>query len=261
MLADETQHVFIFGASNVTLSFRKILRILASTHPHLHIHMAAGHGRSYGRSTLVGLRSLPGIRHCGIWNALENIPNDDPVRALITDIGNDLLYNVSPERTAKWVSETVARLEDRNVNTVLTGLPMQRLERLTPLGFRIVRTILFPCNRLGFAELNARATALHNAVEEFGRERSVQYVRPRGEWYGLDPIHILRRHRNAAWLDYFSRWNDGDEFSRQSENSNRRIPGPLRQFQLKQFERRWIGRKQQTIQPVWSNNDLRISLY
>ena len=67
-----------------------------------------GLGRSYGqRSTVLG-RSLPGITECGLWPALQH--GSGPVHALITDVGNDVIYGVPVDRIVAWGSTCVDRL-------------------------------------------------------------------------------------------------------------------------------------------------------
>ena len=77
------------------MAFRPILRLLHDLRGvPLDILAALGHGRSYGSLSNVSGRVLPGITTCGLWERWENSPAL-PTRALLTDIGNDLFYDVA----------------------------------------------------------------------------------------------------------------------------------------------------------------------
>jgi len=64
---------------------------------------ALGHGRSYGAHSKFVVRTLPGILQSGLWRHLESL-STVPTRALVTDIGNDILYGFSAEQTLAWTA-------------------------------------------------------------------------------------------------------------------------------------------------------------
>ena len=69
------------------------------------------------------MRTLPGILESGIWRHLSTVP-PSPTRALVTDVGNDILYGFGAEQTLAWVREAVDRLQSTTRDIVLTDLPM-----------------------------------------------------------------------------------------------------------------------------------------
>ena len=86
------RRVVLLGASNLTKGIGTVVETACRTWGQpLEVHAALGHGRSYGRTTSLLGRQLPGILECGLWPALERTPGV-PTAALVTDIGNDLLY-------------------------------------------------------------------------------------------------------------------------------------------------------------------------
>ena len=70
------------------------------------------------------IRTLPGILESGLWRQLESFAAA-PTRALVTDVGNDILYGFSAEQTLAWVAEAVERLQKFTKDIVLTDLPLQ----------------------------------------------------------------------------------------------------------------------------------------
>src|SRR5439155_11570702 len=95
--------VVLLGASNLTLGFPMLVSELrAWLGSPVEILCAHGHGRSYGLASRVLFRELPGIVECGLWRALASAPAR-PTLALLTDVGNDIMYGRDVEEIAGWV--------------------------------------------------------------------------------------------------------------------------------------------------------------
>ncbi|TXT34976.1 MAG: hypothetical protein FD138_1565 [Planctomycetota bacterium] len=214
----------------------------------LELFAAHGHGRSFGMWSRIGPRELPGIVQCRLWDELaESSSADEPPRALITDIGNDILYGADPQQIAEWVATCLERLRELNARIVLTQLPVASALTLSPSRFLFFRRAFFPGSRLTLEEVLGHAQRLNQLVIELGRKFDVPTPELRGEWYGVDPIHIRIRHRAAAWGELLSPWFDPSPsatFGSVSPN------GSLRLWRQRPNERRWFGRVQNKIQPV-----------
>jgi hypothetical protein len=160
---------------------------------------ACGHGRSYGAwSRFLFVRRLPGIAGCNLWPALEGRP-PLPTFALLTDIGNDLVYGVEPARIAGWVEACLDRLDRRGARAVLTLLPLARLERLSPWQMRLAVALMFPGRPAPFPGLLERARELDGLLRLLARRRGALAIEPEASWYGLDPIHPRRGSRREVW--------------------------------------------------------------
>jgi len=166
---------------------------------------ALGHGRSYGIKSQVLLRGLPGISECGLWESLR-VPPRAPAFALLTDLGNDIVYDVPVARIAEWVAWCLDRLQEAEARTVITLLPERSLERLTAFHYYAARTVFFPWSRLSMAEALGRVRELNHRIGELASARNIPLVEPKGQWYGLDPIHIRIRHYRAAWGEILQNW-------------------------------------------------------
>ena len=203
--------VVILGASNVSRAIGTLVGLTRGLRPGpLEMLIAAGHGRSYGHWSSILGRSLPGIRNCGLWETLDTGP-DAPTWALVTDIGNDLLYEQQPEQIAGWVESCLTRLLARRAQVVLTELPLVNLERLSAARFRFFRTLFVPNCRLTQRELANRAGRLNELLLRLANSLEISLVTPRGDWYGLDPIHIRYRHVRRAWSEVLSQWNGASQ--------------------------------------------------
>ena len=103
--------------------------------------------RSYGVYSRVLFRGLPGITQCGLWDKLATGPTLSTF-ALLTDLGTDIAYGVSTGELIGWVRWCFERLAEHQARIIITTLPVLRLERLSPGGYRILQAVLFPGQRL-----------------------------------------------------------------------------------------------------------------
>lgn len=199
--------LLLLGASNLILGLPTVLstaRLLLGRSP-VEVLVAAGHGRSYGQWSRVLLRGLPGILDCGLWPAAAR-PARGETYALVTDIGNDLAYGVSPAELAAWVSACVARLRALDADIVLTRPPVARLASLTPWRYRLFRSLFFPRCRLSLPVMLDRVDDVNQRLAVLASQTRINLVEPWPAWYGADPIHIRRRARADAWHEILSAW-------------------------------------------------------
>lgn len=198
------QTIVIIGASNVTLSLPVIWSTLCrSLSEPFRLIVAAGHGRSFGMPNTVLGRTLPGILECSLWKTLDKLDDSTTIHAIVTDVGNDLLYGMSAAQTMSWVNETVDRLSRRSQKIVVTGLPIDSLNSLSKRRFDFFRRVLFPSSTLTLESALVEGTELHAQLLKFG-DSHFSTATPEARWYGLDPIHIRRRCRREAWERYLS---------------------------------------------------------
>ncbi len=240
------RRVVLLGASNLT---RAISTVVATASAYwgqpTHVLAALGHGRSYGTYSSVLGRVLPGILDCGLWKAIEQQPAG-PTAALVTDVGNDLMYECPPEQVAEWVEECLDRLEAAGARVAMTMLPLANSQGLSEWRFHYLRSCFFASCHLSLDELRRRAAVLDERLRAVCARRGVATVEQRREWYGFDPIHIRYRHWSAAWGEIMAPWCDGEP---------PQVPRPaLRRFfylRLLPPERRWFfGIEQRRAQPA-----------
>jgi hypothetical protein len=191
--------VVAIGASNLTRGFQTVVATARSAWgPDVEIVAALGHGRSYGSTSHFLVRRLPGILESGLWQRLERAPVV-PTRALVTDVGNDIVYGFPAERILAWVDDALGRLARVSDDLVLTGLPMDGIRQLPPWKFRAVRSVFFPSCRLSFADLLATAEQVDAGLADVARARGARFLPLEPSWYGFDPIHIKPSQWQSAW--------------------------------------------------------------
>jgi hypothetical protein len=248
----------VLGASNVIRNLSTVVETArrAAGEP-LDLLIAAGHGRSYGMANRVLGFSVPGIIHCGLWSALEERPAA-PMTALITDIGNDILYGASPEMILAWLELCLSKLAPRCERIVITELPMQGVRDLQPLRFRIARTISFPRCRLSLQEVSSRASCLNSGLKALAEKFNATLAQPSPAWYGFDPIHFRRAHALAAWQTYFAPWSAAPESLRAQGSYLNWLRWRTQRFHRQRFLR-WETERAQPIARDAQGNTL--SLY
>ena len=201
MAEGRIDRVVAVGASNLTRGFHAIVATARSVWgPDVEVLAALGHGRSYGGPSTFLVRGLPGILQSGLWRELESHP-PAPTRALVTDVGNDIMYGYPPAQILEWVDECVGAAaavhagcrHHRPAHAAVAGLP--------PGRFLLFRSVFFPRCRLTLDDDAAHRRRGGQRAPGDCRDRGAAFLRLKPEWYGLDPIHIRPRMWNAAWQE------------------------------------------------------------
>lgn len=261
--APRVERLIALGASNLTRGLPIVLRLARQAFGEpLAVVAALGLGRSYGQRSSIPnprlrLRALPGILQSALFETLEASPRL-PTRALVTDVGNDVAYGVPVDVIVAWVEECVTRLQALGADVVLTGLPLHSLARLTPARFAFFRALLLPSCRLSLREVGVRAEAVSAALRALARRRGARFVELRGEWYGVDPIHVRPRCWEAAWSEIML----GDQ-ARAAPSSGATSP-PIRATRVWRAapERQWLcGAERRRAQPALTAGSTRVSFY
>ena len=253
-----SRRVVLLGASNLKIGFSTVIEAVGQAWgAPLDILAALGHGRSFGLESRVLGRCLPAIVSCGLWDELTSRPPASTA-ALVTDIGNDILYGARVEQIAGWVETCLERLARTCERITVTQLPLESIAGVGRRRFLLCRSILFPRSRLRLDEAISRAEELNRCVVNLAARFDARVIAPHPVWYGFDPIHIRMRHRKAAWQKFFSIWLDG-ETSRRAGSA----PRPsLMLWRLRPLRRRLFGVDQLHAQPAAELPDgSMISLY
>jgi len=254
---EPVRRLIVVGASNVARSISTAVSAgqLVWRGP-IEALIAGGHGRSYGRATSVLGRALPGIGQSGLWKAIETRASYG-ASAVLTDVGNDLLYGSEPEQVAQWVDACIARLTDAADTTLVCGMPLVNLTSLSARRFLAYRALFFPRCRLTLSEIAARATELQARMQRSVVARGATWLEPEAAWYGRDPIHWRPAVCAELWSKFF--FGGDDQVSLRVRRS------ALRSLYLRSlvpYERRLWGVMQRRTQPSGMLRDgTTISLY
>ena len=189
----------VLGASNVSRGLARLTAaVQARASGPVDLFVAAGHGRGYGVNTRVAWRRLPSILASGLWRTLDRERVERPA-ALVTDVGNELLYGLGVAAVATAVREAVTRLCDRGGRVALTGLPLASIDRVGPARYRLMRTVYVPGCPLSLAAIQDAARWLDDELREIAADTGATFLEQPGEWYGFDAIHVRRPRLDDLW--------------------------------------------------------------
>jgi hypothetical protein len=207
--ASPARRVIVLGASNATRGLSSLVGAAQRAWgTPLDVLAAIGHGRSYGMKTRVLGRALPGILECRLWDELAQRP-PAATAALVTDIGNDLLYGTDVPVILSWLHSCLERLQHIADRLVITRLPLTSIDRCPDWQLRLLIFLLFPGARIEPGDARARAIELDRQLIACAGQYRAYVVQPDRHWYGWDPIHVARTQRSLAWQKYLMPWTDG----------------------------------------------------
>lgn len=201
--------VIVLGASNVSRGLaRLVATVRARSGGPVDLVVAAGHGRAYGVNSRVWMRRLPSIVGCGLWDSpAVTGGRAEPPLALVTDVGNELLYGLGVAQVAGAVREAARRLADHGATIVITGLPLASIAGVGPVRYRALKTLFVPGCQLPLAVLKEAAIWLDEELRALAADVGGTYVEQPGAWYGIDAIHVRRRCLDRLWGNVADAWN------------------------------------------------------
>jgi hypothetical protein len=189
----------VLGASNVSRGLTRLAAMIgARSAGPADLFVAAGHGRGYGVTTRVAWRRLPAILASGLWRALDRQQAERPA-ALVTDVGNELLYGLGVTAVATAVRESVKRLCDRGGRVAITGLPLASIERVGGIRYRLMRTVYVPGCLLSLAAIKDASRWLDDELRAIAADTGSTFLEQPGAWYGVDAIHVRRPRLDDLW--------------------------------------------------------------
>ncbi|MDV6342288.1 hypothetical protein R2103_10985 [Nitrosomonas sp. Is24] len=200
--------LILLGASNLTLSLRLVIDLMQQQiGGPSEVLAAVGHGRAYGIFSQVVWRGLPGIADCGLWRQLSAM---EPrlTYALLTDIGNDIVYELPVEQVLRSVERCVEQLQRQSAQIVVTNLPLASIERLSERRYTFFRNLFYPSCRLPRNETLSRARAVHAGLMDMAARRQFLLVEQEAHWFGTDGIHVNYWQREAFYRDIVRRFPD-----------------------------------------------------
>lgn len=193
--------LILLGASNLTLSLRLVIHLLQQRLGlPSEIFVAAGHGRAYGVASRMLLRGLPSIIECGLWSCLTEA-KPHRTYALLTDIGNDILYGAQPENILYAVEKCIMRLQQQSALIVVTNLPLTSIVQLTEKRYQFFRHLLYPFCRLSRSEVIHRASIVHAGLNAMSTHFHFKLYEQQSAWLGRDGVHVKLRHRQHFYAD------------------------------------------------------------
>lgn len=247
---DWPRRAIVLGASNVAIGFPAVVASAAARWGRpLDLLAACGHGRSYGLTTRVLGRGLPSISDCALWERLRERPSA-PTAALLTDVGNDLLYQAPVATILAWVESCLRRLRECDARVIVTGLPLCNLANPSPRRFLFFRTLFFPGCSLPLEQLIDSARRLDDGLASLTERYQAVRVEPQAAWYGLDPIHLRYLQADHLWPEILASWTARETSTVDGQSLRFNMIQRWRLHRLAPASWTWQGRPRQVPQPA-----------
>ena len=201
---DQTQNpvLFIFlGASNLARSFHGLKYCIERCilpRPAIFMH-AMGPGRGYlSRGGILNTVYSP-ILNCGILEAARNKKiKDQLVVALITDIGNDIMYGVSSEKIIDGLQYLINTLCEFKTNIFITSIPVDLENDISELHFHIIRQIYFPKSPVKYSQASNNIKAINKFILQSSNKK-ITTIDDMKQFCGIDKIHYSILKSQSAW--------------------------------------------------------------
>ena len=196
------------GASNLTISLPIALNlILEFIKGPKFVYVAHGPGRSYLKRAGLPMLQFQGISLCRLFDDLESAINkasNVKIYALVTDIGDDLLYTQEPNRIAEGVKYVLKRLHSLGAQIGITLLPESSIQRLSPARYYLLRTFYNPFCHVSYDRMMINVSLLTNLISKLCIEFNLKLLKQNSNWYGFDHIHLFGHFREIAYRSWFS---------------------------------------------------------
>lgn len=191
----------MLGASNLARGYSALADcFVASLAPNrVEILHAMGPGRGYCAEGGFLKIKYPPIGASGILDSIsagEETPRQ--VIALITDIGNDIMYGVSASEITACLSALLKQFSALDAEVFLQPIPIDLSEDVSENQFRVLRSIFFPNSAIDYEKAKEAVFAVNEFLRTHagGRVHLLPGVK---EFMGIDKIHYSVFQSHKAW--------------------------------------------------------------
>ena len=191
--------VVVLSASNGSRGLPALVATVRSLwHYPVELLIAKGHGRSYGSPSRAFWSNRPPMLGGGLLERLDALPAR-PTWALLTDIGNDIMYGADAPTIAQWVGHAADQLAQRSARLCISLLPRASIAALSPQRYLQLRNLLFPRCTLSWDDVQQLVADLNQRLTNLAQVINAHTVEPPASWYGSDPIHHRPAMQTQAW--------------------------------------------------------------
>jgi len=201
---DQNQNSVLFvllGASNLARSFYGLKRCIKRCilpRPADFVH-AMGPGRGYVIRGGIFNVTYPPILNCGILETARNKrKKNQPVVALITDIGNDIMYGASPEEIIAGLQYLLNTFDEFATNIFITSIPIDLKNDIGEFYFRILRQIFFPKSPAEYSQTSKTIEIVNQFILQSSNAK-ISVIDDMQQFCGIDKIHYSLLKSHLAW--------------------------------------------------------------
>ena len=203
-ISEENQDsiLFIFlGASNLARSFyglKSCITRCVFPRPVNFIH-AMGPGRGYIRQGGMLNVTYPPILDCDILKAArDKMKNNQQVIALITDIGNDIMYGVSTDEIICGLKSLLSDLNELEASVFITPIPVDLENDIRELYFRVLRRVFFRNSSVSLHQASEAVQFINKFIIQL-LNKNIIVINEMKQFCGIDKIHYGLFQSRSAW--------------------------------------------------------------
>lgn len=191
----------LLGASNLARGWFALTRYMkACLHPRpVEVLIATGPGRAYRAQG--GLLNVvyPPIQSSSIFEAArEKSEAGYQLLALVTDMGNDIMYGVTVDSLIETMEQVFDRLRTLPARIHFTTLPVRFEQGVHPAWYYFLRTVLLPSSRVSFEEARQAITRFNGYLRESASAKG-HMIPDMDRFLGYDEIHYGWFQGRQAW--------------------------------------------------------------
>ena len=191
----------LLGASNLSRGCFAFSRHMKTClHPRkCEVLIASGPGRAYCVSGGLLNISYPPIYTSDIFKvAQEKGESGYRVVALVTDIGNDIMYGVPAGQVIETVQQIFGKLESMDAEIFYTTLPVAFEKGVHPIWFYLLRSVLLPFSRVSHDEAVAEIIKVNQFLRQ-SASKQCHLISDMDRYLGFDEIHYGWLRAHSAW--------------------------------------------------------------
>ena len=162
---------------------------------------ALGPGRGFcARGGIFNITYSP-IQDCRIIESAEKKSKEAlHTVALITDIGNDLMYGESADTLIASLDLMIDEILKWGADIFLTPIHVNLKKDVSPTIFVVLRFLLYPSSKVNYEEMDLSILKINDYLEDKVRENERMHLITGLEAFaGLDKIHYSLLKTHAAW--------------------------------------------------------------
>jgi hypothetical protein len=191
----------LLGASNLARGFQALSDCLVSSLApnRVEILNAMGPGRGYCAEGGIFNIRYPAIGASGILDSIcAEGETPHKVIALITDIGNDIMYGVAASEITACLSVLLKQFSALDADVFLQPIPIDLSEDVSESQFRLLKSIFYPHSAIDYEQAREAVFAVNDFLRTNAGERV--HLLPSGkEFMGIDKIHYSVFQSHKAW--------------------------------------------------------------
>jgi hypothetical protein len=187
----------LLGASNMARGYGALTSYMRKQVSPIRFLNAFGPGRGYAVSGGVLNVTYPPIKDSGVF-AAAHIPNSRCVLALVTDIGNDIMYGVAVDAIIAALQAVFERLQMLGARIFVTPIPQHLEADIGEAMFLLLRLLSYPRSRVQRGDVLAAIRTINAFLRESASDR-ITLITGLGLYCGVDRIHYDVFTGHEAW--------------------------------------------------------------